>query len=77
MLQQLESDLAITLFARDKGRLIPTPEATVLGRDAQNVLLAIERMSGHAEDLRNGSAGPRSSASGCRAACGKISHPPC
>ncbi|MDW9356493.1 LysR family transcriptional regulator [Sinorhizobium meliloti] len=58
MLQQLESDLAITLFARDKGRLIPTPEATVLGRDAQNVLLAIERMSGHAEDLRNGSAGP-------------------
>src|SRR5688572_21490085 len=58
MLQQLESDLAITLFARDKGRLIPTPEAVVLGRDAENVLLAVERMSGHAEDLRSGASGP-------------------
>jgi DNA-binding transcriptional LysR family regulator len=58
MLQQLESDLSIPLFARDKGRLVPTPEATVLGRDAENVLLAVERMSGHAEDLRSGAAGP-------------------
>ena len=58
MLQQLESELAITLFARDKGRLIPTPEAVVLGRDAENVLLAPERMSGHAEDLRSGASGP-------------------
>lgn len=27
LLQQLESDLSLQLFARDKGRLIPTPEA--------------------------------------------------
>lgn len=58
MLQQLEQDLSITLFARDKGRLIATPEALALGRDAENVLLAVERMSGHAEDLRSGASGP-------------------
>ncbi|MBS9722112.1 LysR family transcriptional regulator [Tianweitania sp. BSSL-BM11] len=58
LLQQLEADLAVTLFARDKGRLIPTPEAQLLGRDAENVLLAVERMNGHAEDLRSGAAGP-------------------
>ena len=58
LLAQLEADLALTLFARDKGRLIPTPEAAILARDAENVLLAVDRMSGHAEDLRNGAAGP-------------------
>jgi DNA-binding transcriptional LysR family regulator len=58
MLQQLEQDLSITLFARDKGRLIATPEALALGRDAENVLLAVDRMSGHAEDLRSGASGP-------------------
>ena len=58
LLAQLESDLALTLFARDKGRLIPTPEAAILARDAENVLLAVDRMAGHAEDLRNGASGP-------------------
>ncbi len=58
LLAQLEADLSLTLFARDKGRLIPTPEAVLLARDAENVLLAVDRMSGHAEDLRNGAAGP-------------------
>jgi DNA-binding transcriptional LysR family regulator len=58
MLQQLESDLSISLFVRDRGRLIATPEAAVLARDAENVLLAVERMAGHAEDLRNGALGP-------------------
>jgi DNA-binding transcriptional LysR family regulator len=58
MLQQLESDLAISLFVRDRGRLIATPEAAVLARDAENVLLAVERMTGNAEDLRNGALGP-------------------
>ncbi|MCW5709153.1 LysR family transcriptional regulator [Shinella sp.] len=58
LLAQLEADLALTLFARDKGRLIPTPEAVILARDAENVLLAVDRMAGHAEDLRNGASGP-------------------
>ncbi|MFB9950591.1 LysR family transcriptional regulator [Rhizobium puerariae] len=58
ILQQLEKDLSITLFVRDKGRLIATPEAAVLARDAENVLLAVDRMAGHAEDLRKGASGP-------------------
>jgi len=58
MLQQLEQDLSITLFARDKGRLIATPEALALGHDAENILLAVDRMSSHAEDLRSGASGP-------------------
>ncbi|MBB6510525.1 DNA-binding transcriptional LysR family regulator [Rhizobium soli] len=58
MLQQLEQDLSITLFARDKGRLVATPEALALGSDAENVLLAVERMTTHAEDLRAGKSGP-------------------
>lgn len=58
LLQQLEMDLSVNLFARDKGRLIPTPEAELLGRDAENVLLAVERLTGHADDLRSGAAGP-------------------
>jgi len=58
MLQQLEQDLSITLFVRDKGRLIATPEALALGHDAENVLLAVDRMSSHAEDLRSGASGP-------------------
>jgi DNA-binding transcriptional LysR family regulator len=58
LLQQLEADLSITLFVRDKGRLIPTPEAAILARDAENILLAVDRMSGHAQDLRSGAAGP-------------------
>lgn len=58
LLQQLESDLSLTLFARDKGRLIPTPEASILARDAEHILLGLNRFSGLAEDLRNGAVGP-------------------
>ncbi|MBY3256164.1 LysR family transcriptional regulator [Rhizobium laguerreae] len=58
LLQQLEADLSMSLFVRDKGRLIPTPEALLLARDAETILLAVDRMSGHAEDLRSGAAGP-------------------
>jgi Transcriptional regulator len=58
LLQQLESSLSLTLFIREKGRLAPTPEAVLLARDAQNILLAVDRMAGHAEDLRSGAAGP-------------------
>lgn len=58
MLQQLESDIGLALFAREKGRLIATPEARLLAHDAENILLAVERMNGRAEDLRSGAAGP-------------------
>lgn len=58
LLQQLEADLSLTLFARDKGRLIPTPEAMILARDAENILLGMERFSELVDDLRSGATGP-------------------
>lgn len=58
LLQQLEADLSLTLFERDKGRLIATPEATILARDAENILLGLNRFAGLAEDLRSGASGP-------------------
>lgn len=58
LLQQLEADLSLTLFDRDKGRLIPTPEAGILARDAENILLGLNRFAGLAEDLRSGATGP-------------------
>ena len=58
LLQQLESDLSLRLFERDKGRLIPTPEASILARDAETVLLGLNRFSSLAEDLRSGATGP-------------------
>ncbi|MES5100249.1 LysR family transcriptional regulator [Agrobacterium sp. BA1120] len=58
LLQQLESDLSLRLFDRDKGRLVPTPEASILARDAETVLLGLNRFSSLAEDLRSGATGP-------------------
>ncbi|PSH62537.1 LysR substrate-binding domain-containing protein [Phyllobacterium sophorae] len=60
LLQQLESDLSLQLFARDKGRLIPTPEAEKLAYDADLVLASIDRFSNLAQDLRSGAVGPES-----------------
>jgi DNA-binding transcriptional LysR family regulator len=57
LLQQLETELSMPLFLREKGRLVPTPEASALAMDAHEVLLAIERMSARAEDLRKGIVG--------------------
>jgi DNA-binding transcriptional LysR family regulator len=57
LLHQLETELSMPLFLREKGRLVPTPEAFALAMDAHEVLLAIERMSARAEDLRKGAAG--------------------
>ncbi|WP_429813804.1 LysR family transcriptional regulator [Ensifer sp. B1-9] len=58
LLQQLEEDLSLTLFARDKGRLIPTPEAMKLAEDAEHILLGIDRFTNLAQDLRSGAVGP-------------------
>ncbi|HEV7320081.1 MAG TPA: LysR family transcriptional regulator [Ensifer sp.] len=58
LLQQLEEDLSLTLFARDKGRLIATPEAMKLAEDAEHILLGIDRFTNLAQDLRSGAIGP-------------------
>lgn len=57
IIKQLESDLGLELFARRQGRLVPTPEAAILAEDAQEVFLAMERLSGRAKDLRSGITG--------------------
>ncbi|MGN8022545.1 LysR family transcriptional regulator [Phyllobacterium sp. 22229] len=60
LLQQLEANLSMQLFARDKGRLIPTPEAEKLAYDAELVLAGIDRFTNLAQDLRSGAVGPES-----------------
>lgn len=58
ILHTVESELGLTLFHRDKGRLIPTPEALSLGQDVDSVVRSFERLSSNVENLKNGSAVP-------------------
>lgn len=54
LLMQLESSLGLPLFVRTKGRLVSTPEATALLRDAQGLMDAAQGLHRHAEQLRRG-----------------------
>ncbi|NML42171.1 LysR family transcriptional regulator [Ramlibacter sp. G-1-2-2] len=54
MLAQLEEDLGLRLFARQKGRLVPTPEAEALLPDAQRVVESALGFRRHSEQLRLG-----------------------
>ena len=54
MLAQLEEDLGLRLFARQKGRLVPTPEAEALLQDAQRVVESALGLRRHSEQLRLG-----------------------
>lgn len=54
LLMQLESSLGLPLFVRTKGRLVSTPEATALLRDAQGLMEAAQGLHRHAEQLRRG-----------------------
>ncbi|MAU20527.1 MAG: LysR family transcriptional regulator [Martelella sp.] len=54
LVQQLESDLELTLFQRVKGRLVPTPEARTLEAEAKTVLLNLARFSQLADEIRTG-----------------------
>lgn len=58
LLQQLEEELDFELFVREKGRLIPKPEAHALSHDADNILSGLDRFSDLARDLRSGAVGP-------------------
>jgi len=58
LLQQLEDDLQLVLFIREKGRLIATPEAMKLSYDVDHVLSGLDRFSNLARDLRSGAIGP-------------------
>jgi DNA-binding transcriptional LysR family regulator len=58
ILHTVEDELGLTLFHRDKGRLIPTPEALALGQDVDSVVRSFERLSSNVENLKNGAAVP-------------------
>lgn len=52
-LAQLEEDLGIDLFHREKGRLIPLPEAQLLSTEADLILSGFDRIGQLASDLKN------------------------
>jgi len=51
LIAALEKQLQIPLFERQKGRLLPTPEACRLARDAETVLISYTRLEQHAREL--------------------------
>lgn len=52
-LAQLESELGLELFFRDKGRLTPLPEAVELCQEVDLALSSFDRIELLADDLRN------------------------
>jgi len=52
LISDLEKRISIPLFRRTKGRLIPTPEATLLYEDVNQSLLGIERIANAATNIR-------------------------
>lgn len=52
LIADLEQRIAIALFSRDKGRLVPTPEATLLFADVNHSLMGIERIANAASGVK-------------------------
>ena len=52
LIADLEQRIAIALFTRDKGRLAPTPEATLLFADVNQSLMGIERIANAASGIK-------------------------
>lgn len=52
LIADLEERIAIALFTRDKGRLIPTPEAILLFADVNQSLIGIERIANAATGIK-------------------------
>jgi DNA-binding transcriptional LysR family regulator len=52
LIADLEERIAIALFTRDRGRLIPTPEATLLFADVNQSLIGIERIANAATGIK-------------------------
>jgi len=51
LISSLESRLNIQLFKREKGRLLPTPEARKLAVDAEHILKQLHQLEQRAENL--------------------------
>ena len=52
LISDLEERIAIALFTRSKGRLAPTPEATLLFVDVNQSLMGIERIANAASGIK-------------------------
>lgn len=57
LLSQLERQTRLKLFERVKGRLVPTPEADVLFREADTVVRGLDHVAQAVTDLQNNKAG--------------------
>jgi len=57
LLSQLERKTALKLFQRRRGRLVPTPEATVLFREVDTVVRGLDHVNQAVRDLKNQRAG--------------------
>ncbi len=53
LIADLEERIAIPLFTRTKGRLIPTPEAALLFKDVEQSLIGIERIANAASSIKS------------------------
>lgn len=53
LIVEFEERIAISLFERVKGRLIPTPEATLLFEDVHQSLMSIERIASAATNIKS------------------------
>lgn len=52
LIADLEERLGLALFKRAKGRLVPTPEATLLVEDVHQSLMGVERIANAASNTR-------------------------
>jgi len=57
ILLHMEDDLGFALFTREKGRLMPTPEAQEILPEAERIFAALEGLRRKTADLRRGRAG--------------------
>jgi DNA-binding transcriptional LysR family regulator len=53
LIADLEQRIALPLFTRTKGRLVPTPEAALLFTDVHQSLVGIERIANAASNIRS------------------------
>lgn len=57
MIRQTENQVRFALFVRERGRLIPTPEALHIAQEAQHLFMQQRRVATIIEELRDGTTG--------------------
>ncbi|MDX1784743.1 MAG: LysR family transcriptional regulator [Roseovarius sp.] len=57
MIRHTEAQVGFALFARERGRLVPTPEALHIAQEAQHLFMQQRRVATIIEELRGGTTG--------------------